>query len=113
MNSVRATSLVTTSDVLSHMRKHKRHWKCAFLAEQLGVMPDECRNLLYKLIRTGEVSVVAMADLRRRYVLTEQLPAKVESTVTPPPYVNVWTAPMRGYDAAIAARTAMAMGVRG
>jgi hypothetical protein len=105
-------SVVSTSDVLSHMRKHKRHWKCAFLAEQLGLMPTECRNHLYKLIRTGEV-VVEMVDTRRRYVLAEHMPAKVESTLTPPPYANAWTAPMRGYDAAIAVRVAMAMGVRG
>jgi hypothetical protein len=42
----------------------------------------------------------------------KSVPAQ-EGKVTPPRYVNVWTAPMRGYDAAIAARTAMAMRVRG
>lgn len=100
------------SAVLAHMRSHKRRWRNSHLARDLAMLPDDMRQLLDALIASGDIPVCI--ERERWYTLTDQAKRFVKpapAAVTPPPYVNIWTRPLRynmraHADLAMAARSA-------
>lgn len=103
---------ITKEGVLAHMREHKKRWRNRTLADSLAIDPAEMRGLLDSLVASGEVRV--SVERERWYYLAEQSAKFMKSTsavVTPPPYVNIWTKPLRynlhaHADLAMAARSA-------
>lgn len=92
----RRHAIISKEGVLAHLAKpHVTTMTQAELGAAFGVTAQAAGNVLRALLASGDV--VATKD--KLLPTLHYARATTSAPIVPPPYVNIWTRPLQGYDA--------------